>query len=233
MLHPRLVATSILFLIAVAYSTTAAQTIPSPYMFIEHSQAWAVFAGKSDANPGQLGLGPQDADTYGGRYAVAFGGAISLDIDGTLFFSTREVLDVSRPVDDRSLGSTDFNLLLFDAKLHLNLTGHRAWRGLQPFITFGGGLAISASTSRVLELDLDMPIDEWYEFGNRFTGTFGGGVNFHVHDKISLRIDGVMNLWKITTPAGWQTVAADPLGENPDGEWVSIKSIRVGVAWRF
>ena len=78
-----------------------------------------------------------------------------------------------------------------------------------------------------------MPTDEWYEFGTRFVGTFGGGANFYVHDKISLRVDGVMNLWKITTPVGWQTVAADPLGENPDGEWISVKSIRVGIAWRF
>ena len=233
MLHPRLVATSILFLIVVACSTTAAQNIPSSYTFIEHSQALAVFSGKSDLNPGQLGLGPQDANTYGGRYAVAFGGALSLDIDGTIFFATRDVLDVSRPVDDRSLGSTDFNLVLFDVKLRLNLTGQRAWHGLQPFITFGGGVAIPESTSRVLELDSDMPTDEWFEFGKRFVGTFGGGVNVHVFDKISLRMDGVMNLWNITTPVGWQTVAADPLGENPDGEWVSIKSIRVGVAWRF
>ena len=231
--HPRLVAISILCLIAVARSSTAAQTIPSPYTFIEHSQTWAVFGGKSDANPGQLGLGAQDANTYGGRYAVAFGGAISLDIDGTMFFATRDVLDVSRPVDDRSLGNTDFNLVLFDVKLRINLTGQRAWHGLQPFIAFGGGLAIPTLTSRVLELDSDMPGDEWYEFGKRFTGTLAGGVNFHIYDKISLRVDGVMNLWKITTPLGWRTVANDPLGENPAGEWVSVKTIRVGVAWRF
>ena len=231
--HPKLVATLILFLIAVARSSAAAQNIPSPYTFIEHSQAWAVFGGKSDANPGQLGLGPQDANTYGGRYAVAFGGALNLDADGTLFFSTRDVLDVSRPVEDRSLGRTDFNVLLFDLRLRLNLTGQRAWHGLQPFIAFGGGLAISILTNRVLELDSDMRRDEWYDFGKRFTGTLAGGLNFHIYNKISLRVDGVMNLWKITTPLGWRTVAADPLSENPAGEWVSIRTIRVGAAWRF
>ena len=87
--------------------------------------------------------------------------------------------------------------------------------------------------NRVLELDSEMAQDEWYEFGVRFTGTVAGGVNFHVHNKISLRVDGVMNLWKITTPVGWRTLAADPLGENPEGEWVSVKTIRLGVAWRF
>ena len=223
-----------MFLIAIARSTAAGQNIPSPYTFIEYSQAWAVFRGKSDLNPGQLGLGPQDANTYGGRYAVAFGGALNLDVDGTLVYSTRDVLDVSRPVDDRSLGRTDLNILLFDLKLRINLTGQRAWHGLQPFIMFGGGVAFPALTEdRTLELDSDMPEDEWYEFGTRFAGSFGGGVNFHVSNRISLRLDGVMNLWKITTPVGWQTVAADPLGENSAGEWVSIKTIRVGAAWRF
>jgi hypothetical protein len=233
MSHPRLVATLLFFLIVVARSANAAQNVPSPYTFIEHSQALAVFAGRGDLNPGQLGLGPQDADTYGGRYAVAFGGALNLDIDGTLFLSARDVLDVSEPVDDRSLGRTDINVFLVDFKLRMNLTGQRAWHGLQPFIAFGGGLAFSTSTSRVLELDSEMPRDEWYEFGLRFTGTFSGGVNFHVSDKVSLRVDGVFNLWKISTPVGWQTLLADPRGQNPEGEWVSIKSLRVGAAWRF
>ena len=232
--HPRLIGPFILFLIVIARSAAAGQNIPSPYTFIEYSQAWAVFRGESDLNPGQLGLGPQDANTYGGRYAVAFGGALNLDVDGTLIYSTRDVLDVLRPVDDRSLGRTDLNILLFDLKLRINLTGQRAWHGLQPFIMFGGGVAFPAPTEdRTLELDSDMPRDEWYEFGTRFAGSFGGGVNFHVSNRISLRLDGVMNLWKITTPVGWQMVAADPLGENPAGEWVSIKTIRVGAAWRF
>ena len=231
--HPRLFTPLVLFLIAVTRSTAAGQNIPSPYTFIEYSQAWAVFGGKSYLNPGQLGLGPQDAATYGGRYTVAFGGALNLDVDGTLFPTTRDVLDVSRPVDDRSLGSTNLNIVLFDLKLRINLTGQRAWHGLQPFIMFGGGLALPVATDRTLELDLDMPRDEWYEFGKRFTGSFGGGVNFHVSDKISVRLDGVMNLWKIITPVGWQTVAADPLGENLAGEWIAIKNIRVGAAWRF
>ena len=231
--HPRLVATLLLFLIVVARSATAAQNIPSPYTFVEHSQGWALFGGRSDLNPGRLGLGPQDADTYGGRYTVAFGGAMSLDADGTMFLSARDVLDVSEPVDDRSLGRTDINVFLVDFKLRVNLTGQRAWHGFQPFIAFGAGLALPASMNRVLELDADMAREEWYEFGARFTGTFAGGVNFHVYNKISLRVDGVVNLWRITTPLGWQTVAADPLSENPEGEWVSIKTIRVGAAWRF
>ena len=231
--YPKLLAPSIFLLLAVAHSPAAGQEIASPYKFVENGQAWAIFGGKSDLNPGQLGLGPRNATTFGGRYAAAFGGALNVDIDGTYFMSTRDVLDVSQPKDDRSLGRTDLNLLLIDFRLRLNLTGHRTWHGLQPFILFGGGLAFSTFTDRTLELDTDMPMDEWYEFGKRFVGTLGGGASFHMSDKISLRLDGVLNLWKITTPVDWRTLDNDPLLENPEGEWVAAKTIRIGAAWRF
>jgi hypothetical protein len=231
--HPRFVALSILLFIAVASSTAAGQNIPSPYTFIERSQEWAVFAGKSSMNPGQLGLGPEDGTVFGGRYAVALSGAMSFDVYGTLFEATRDVLDVSRPVEDRSLGRTDLNVFLVDVRLRLNLTGQRAWHGLQPFIAFGGGLAFPTFTDRALETSPEMPQDQWYEFGTRFAASLAGGVNYHVTNKISLRVEGVMNLWKIATPVGWQTVDADPLGENVESEWVSAKTIALGAAWRL
>ncbi len=40
-------------------------------------------------------------------------------------------------------------------------------------------------------------------------------------------------LLKIKTPVGWLTVIADPDSENPQGEWVSAKSITLGASWRF
>ena len=232
MLHPRL-SSAILFFCAVAPSLAAGQTIPSPYTFIEHSQEWALFAGKTDLNPGQLGLGPRNATTFGGRYAVAFGGAAGLDVYGVLFKSTRDVLDVSRPVDDRLIGRSDFNAILAHLRLRINLTGQRAWRGFQPFVAFGGGLAATGFADRVLETTADMDRDSWFEFGPVFTGVFAAGTNFHISDKISLRIEADMNLWKLGTPAGWLTVEADELNENPESEWVSGKSITIGAAWRF
>jgi hypothetical protein len=230
--HLKLLAPSILLFVAVAHSEAVGQSVSSPYTFIEYGQAWAVFAGKSDLNPGQLGLGPRDATTFGGRYAVAFS-AMNLDIDGTYFMSKRDVLDVSRPADDRFLGKTDIDLVLLDLRLRLNLTGQRAWHGLQPFILFGGGLAFATSTERFLEVSALMPEDEWYDFGKAFAGTFGAGASFHLSSKISLRLDGVVNLWKVSTPVGWLTVENDPNGENLEDEWVSARTIRLGAAWRF
>ncbi len=94
-------------------------------------------------------------------------------------------------------------------------------------------MAGTSFTDRVLETTADMARDEWFEFGPVFTGVFAAGTNFYVSDKISLRIEADMNLWKLGTPIGWLTVEADPLNENPESEWVSGKSITLGAAWRF
>ena len=126
-------------------SPASAQTIPSPYTYIENHQELAFFVGKSNIDAGKLELGPRDSDTFGARYSVGLGGAISIDISGTLFKSTRLIQDVRRPIDDRTINRGNIDRLLFDARLRLNLTGQRAWRGLQPFIVFGGGVAAAVS----------------------------------------------------------------------------------------
>ena len=231
--HPKFVALSILFSVAVVGSPVAGQTIPSPYTFIEYSQEFAVFAGKSFISPGSLGLGPRDAITFGGRYSIAFTGAMSVDISGTLFKSKRDVRNVSLPEDDRVLGRSDIDIGLFDVKLRLNLTGGRTWHNLQPFLAFGAGLAFPFSDDRRIEKVSFMPGTEWYSFGTRFAGTFGGGINYHISRKISFRLETSVNLWKVETPVGWLTLDNDPLRQFPLSEWVSATSILLGASWRF
>ena len=48
---------------------------------------------------------------------------------------------------------------------------------LEPLVLFGAGVAFATFTDRTVEQTSNMPRDEWFEFGTRFTGTFGGGVN--------------------------------------------------------
>ena len=231
--HLRFVALSILSSIGIVPSHAAGQTIPSPYAYVENSQEWGVFVGKTTIDPGQLGLGPRDADTYGGRYSAAFGGAMSVDLSGTLFKSVREIQDVTRPVNDRVLGRDNIDLSLLDVRLRLNLTGRRAWHGVQPFLTFGGGFAFPWLVDHGVEEVNFMPSEERFIFGTRFTGTVSGGTSFHVSRKISLRVEGMLNLWQIKTPIGWLTVKNDPLRLNPSSEWVTAKSIMLGASWRF
>jgi len=57
-------------------------------------------------------------------------------------------------------------------------------------------------------------------------------MSLHLSPNLVMRLDGVMHLWKITTPSGWLTIDAD-LGAIPESEWGSAKSLSLGASWRF
>ncbi len=213
-------------------SPVTTQNIPSSYRFIENSQEGGLFVGVSSLDPGQLGLGPKSADVFGGRYSVTFGSALAFEADGTLFKGMRDVIDIRRDEDEQLLGESTIDLMALEVRMGINLTGQRSWRRLQPFIAFGGGMALSSNIDRTLEDEANMTQPDRYDFGSKFIANLAGGLNLHLSSNLMLRVDGVMNLWKISTPAGWLTTDAD-LGVIPEDEWVSAKSLSFGASWRL
>ena len=232
MLHPRTIFLLLWSAILLPSRPTTAQVIPSSYRFIENSQEAGLFAGATSLNAGQLGLGPKSADVFGGRYSVSFSSALAFEGDATFFQGMRDVIDIRRDVDERVLGESTIDLLAFEARFRLNLTGQRSWRSMQPFVAFGGGMALSRNLERTLEDEANMRLVDRYNFGSKFIASLSSGVNFHLSSRLMLRVDGVMHLWKISTPAGWLT-NNDDLEAIPEDEWVSAKSLSLGASWRF
>ncbi len=230
--HPRTIYFLLLGAFLLDSGPATAQDIPSSYRFVDNSQEGGLFIGTASLNAGQLGLGPKSANVFGGRYSVMFGSAVALEGDATVFKGERDVIDIRRSEDDRVLGQSTIDLVAIDARLRLNLTGHRTWRGLQPFISFGGGMVLGSNLERTLEDEADMPLLDQYDFGSKFFATLSGGTNLHLSSRFMLRLDGVMNLWKISTPSGWLTTDAD-LGAIPEDEWVSARNLSIGASWRF
>jgi hypothetical protein len=230
--HPRTILLLLSGAILLQSRPVTGQDIPSSYRFVEHSQEGGFFAGVSSINPGQLELGPKSADVFGGRYAVMFGGALAFEGVGTFFKGRRDVIDIRRDEGERVLGESTIDLLAIEGRFRLNLTGQRSWRRMQPFIGFGGGMALSSNLDRTLEDEASMPpVDRW-DYGSKFIAALSGGMNLHVSSRLVLRLDGVMNLWKITTPPGWIINDTD-LGVLPEDEWVSAKHLSVGASFRF
>ena len=230
--HPRTICLLLWGAILLQSSPAAAQDIPSSYRFVENSHEAGLFAGVASVNPGQLGLGPKSADVYGGRYSFMFGSALAFEADATFFKGTRDVIDIRREEEDRVLGESTVDILAMEARLRINLTGQRTWHGLQPFLGFGGGMALSSNLDRTLEDAADMPQTDRWDFGSKFITSLFGGMNFHLSPSIMLRVDGVMNLWKISTPGGWFG-SEDDLGVLPQSEWTSAKSLSFGASWRL
>jgi hypothetical protein len=217
-------------------AAASAQEVYSPYRFVETRQEAAISVGQAFTSTGQLGIGPRSGDWVAGRYSLEFGGALALESNLGLLMTERDVIDIRRDEGDQVVGRADANVASLDVRLRLNVTGHRTWHGLQPFVVFGGGLAFATGWDRTPELDAEVPPIDVYEFGTRFMANVGGGLNIHLSRRFALRADGVLNLWKIGTPEGYRDATRDvplDLSMIPDDEWVSVKLLTVGLSWRF
>ena len=233
MRFPRIISAINLIIIVMHSSTAAGQVIPSAYKFIEMRQEVGAFAGKANLGKGQLGLDPSSASVVGVRWSLDVGSALSLEADGSIFLAERDVLDLSRAENDRVIGQSDMTIVLLDVRLRLNLTGHRTWHGIQPYVAFGAGIAGEGGVDRTLEESVLMPQDQRFDFGNRFTATLASGLSLDLSERFSLRADGLFSLWKMGTPTGWLTVDVDPLHTNPQGEWLAGKSVLFSIGWRY
>ena len=208
------------------------QVVPSPYRFLESKQEVGFFVGTSDPSPGQLRIGMGSAIVYGGRYSIDVGSTLTMELGTTFFAGDREVLDPRRAEGDRHLGVSNLKVATLEARFRLNLTGHRSWHRLRPFVLVGGGLAFATSEDETLEDAVELPVTDRFSFGNRFTAVAGGGIALHASSRFTIRLDASLNLWKIATPPGFTDLSRD-FGPVPDSEWVGAPALTVGTAIRF
>jgi hypothetical protein len=217
-------------LLLLGTATLGAQEIPSPYRFIEKGQEAGVIFGQMDLDPGRFGFGPKSSSFYGGRYAVAVGGPVSLE--GVLLFipTERDVVNPRR-VDDQVLEDpSEVTLVNMSARLRFNLTGRRTWNGIQPFALAGAGVMFDAQGRQAEDQRLEE--DERFEFGTSFAGVFGGGLRWIVQQRIAVTGEAAINLYQLDVPEGWR----DPqlgLEGSPESEWVSAGTFTLGVSLLF
>ncbi len=211
-------------------SAARAQTIPSPYTYIEQKQDVGVFAGYVSAATGQFGYGPAGGTAFGARYGLQLAGPLSLEGVLGLVDGTRDVVSPSRPAGDRVVGKANVSIVSIDARLKLSATGARAWHELQPFLVIGGGVAWDARGEAPADALVDP--DEVFSFRPTFLGTVGAGGRWFATDRFGLRTDGTFSLWKLHTPSGF----GDPLlglGAVPQGEWVRAFSLTASLFYRW
>ncbi len=209
-----------------------AQTISSPYRYIENGQEAGAFAGYLSADRGRFGFGPGPAMIAGGRYGVELTGPLALDGVFSVLRTTRDVINPARQEGQRDTGAdADVALLLFEARLRFALTGRRTWNGLQPYLTAGGGFGFDAEGRQRADI-VELEERDRFEFGTKFTGSFGGGARWIVNDRATVRLEGLINLWKLSTPDGFQ----DPergFEAVPESEWANARGVTLSFTWRW
>lgn len=207
-----------------------AQSIPSPYSYIERRQEAGPFVGYLSAASGRFGFGPTGGMMYGGRWGLELAGPVSLEGVASIVDGTRDVVNPGRVEGDRTVGQGEVLIGTVDARLKFSFTGQRAWHGLSPFIVMGGGIALDLAGSA--EADAGLEPADVYDFGSSFLGTAGLGTRWFLTERIAVRADGIFSLWKLNTPPGFSDPARG-FGSVPESEWARGLSVTLSLLYRW
>jgi hypothetical protein len=213
---------------AIAARPASAQTIPSPYRHLEKRQAVSFFGGQLFTDSGELGLGPSSKQAGGLNYTIRLGGPFSAEASALYLPSTRSVLDtamVGGVVGYRSVGSTNLDLAVLTGSIRFDLTGPRTFHNFLPFLLFGGGATVDLSSNPAIESTIAP--DARFDFGTRFAGQIGAGVEWFASRRVALRFDARDMFWKLKTPKAF-------VGEEiASSEWVQNLGLSLGLVYRF
>ncbi len=207
-----------------------AQSITSPYRFIEGRHEIGGYVAHVPGNRGTMELGPGDGVMVGARYGLDVGGPFTLEFGGFFLPTDRNVRapnEQGTAIED--VGSASALVGGIDGRIRFTLTGPRTWHGLAPHVLAGGG-AVGNLSGRIEE-EAAFPSDVRFTFGPSFLGVLGAGSRYFVTDQIVVRFDAVAHFWKLGTPRSFLSVESDtPIVGD---QWPAVGGFAVGLSWRF
>ena len=214
-----------------APAPASAQTIPSPYRFIEARHGAGGFVGTLFENRGELRLGPGGGIVFGGRYSFELTGPLAVEATSFVLMTDREVYDPRGGPDSvELLGTTDAYVAGLDGRIRLNLTGARTWNGFAPFLLVGGGVVQDLAGRS--EMESAFGSRDRVSFGPGALGILGGGTRWIPTDRVHVRLDTVFSLWKVVTPPSFLPTEAGSEPVPPD-EWTATGAVLLGVVIPF
>jgi hypothetical protein len=217
-----------LLALAVRPAPLRAQSIPSPYEYVERAQSVRLFAGYLSTDPGLYGLTPHSGPVFGARYEGRFTGPISGVVELSAMPSRRDVYsrvgsDPKAPLTP--LGDAGVLVMSAEGGFRLSLAGPRTWHALQPFVTVTAG-ATRDFGSRIEEESV-LPANQIVPFGLAFAVGPSAGIDWFVTDRFSLRIQAKDHLWRRSVPEGLSSTG------NKQTDWTHNLGVTIGTALHF
>jgi hypothetical protein len=197
----------------------------SPYRDLVFSREWTAFTGAYNAKPDPAGVAPRDGTMFGVRYDARVGGPAYVGARIATAVVDRVIIDPSKPIAERRVGTERVPLLFTDILLSVNITGYRTWHGIIPVIN--GGLGITGDLRGKNDLGD-------YRFGMPFTMTFGGGIKWVSNGSWQLRADWGNYIYQIRYPESYylRTGEDNPvrLPGQPRSMWRRNTALTIGVS---
>jgi opacity protein-like surface antigen len=217
----------------------AAQTIPSPYDYIDKAQAAGVYVGYLFTSPDvglpdstTLPLGPQSGPVFGVRYQVRAAGPLSIDASVGVSPTERKLFAAELDADSVFVGPQDLEttvpstLVMADVGLRFYVTGPRTWNGLAPFVVGMGGVV--GDVRGTFDEEEEVSDDAKFRFGPSFAVGAGLGTDWFPVPNASLRVEATGRLWRMSTPSAFLELRTDERSE-----WNPVLGITVGGAIHF
>lgn len=206
-----------------------AQSIPSPYEYIETSQSAGAWVGYLNTSTGRSGIGPEPAPILGTRYTIRLTGPLSGAAGIGMIPTRRTVFErVTVSADSIELdpiGEADLLLLMAEAGLRFTLTGQRTWNGLAPYAE--GTLGIIGNARGRPEFEDELEPAQQVSFGPSFALGMGAGTDWFLTERFSLRAEVRNYLWRLSTPEGLTQT------RTRAAEWTNNFGITFGAALHF
>jgi opacity protein-like surface antigen len=224
-----------------ATAPAAAQTITSPYDFVDRGQGLFAYATYVFTDRGTIETGPHSAPAVGVGYAIRVSGPFTVDSRIAFLPTTRTVFDRQDAGHDADairedpmvglveVGTADLSLLLADLSLRFDITGPRTWHNIQPYALLGAGGVFRMASEHAAEEDIRQDVDLRVRFSNGFTGHFGGGAEYFLSPRLTVRLDARNMFWRLHVPSGF--ITANRVID--DRQWVQAANLSVGVGFRF
>lgn len=230
---------AVLALLAATAGAAGAQSIDSPYRYIQRGQSLSFFGGYLFASPSltlndsvSVDIGPRSAPVFGARYQLRFGGPLAAELSLGFSPSDRKVYTAEalrdsteiRPIDTGRTATSP--IAMAELGVVFNLTGPRTWNGLAPFVKATGGLA--AEIGGTDEAEENVPEGKRFDFGPAFAVGAGIGTDYFPTERLSVRLELHGRLWRLSAPDG-----LTPLGDDGIGGWANASAVTLGAAYHF
>lgn len=215
-----------------------AQTIPSPYRFVEPGQDIGPFYAWMKTGRGSADLGPKSGSVFGLQYTLRLNGPMQIGALAGYMSAQRDIIDPRAQGSPRKIGVEDFTLIMLAGRLQLNLTGARTWHNLMPYVMGGLGMAIDATAQPICALNPTSPqcrlsTRDRYDFGNSFMGQAGLGTAWLLTGHLGLRLTVHDNIWRIKAPPGFQDADVTLPVVPSETQWVNNIMLTAGVSYWF
>jgi hypothetical protein len=218
-----------------------AQTITSPYQYIEPTQSIGVILGYqwTDSeitlpDSSKVPVGPKSAPMYGIRYSIRASGPLTIEGSVTVMPTERQLFDPEFTNDTSAVAIEDLGVAVpatvvsLDAGFRFNITGPRTWNGLAPYVAATAGVVADVRGSFDEEEEAELDDAELFRFGPSFAVGASLGTDWYASRNTSLRVELTGRLWSLETPSGFLFIR-----RTGQDEWNPVVGLSVGGAFHF